>query len=221
MKTRCIIDIQGEYGESARLYHHFDGYPEDIVPFVRQVEMWTKLIVPPSSYHLSQCPLHVASAFSQYELNCLKEVKAEAEAEGQKWSKDLSPLGSFVSIPDCRPLDFDVWFDIEFYYLVGVSEAPWKVVAYKVMRDYASMFEKHQMPWFTGLACYKVLDEPSPYLLTCEICGDQYPREMMERDHIIPKSKGGNGKRFNTRYVCANCHSYVHRCDKRTFATLE
>jgi hypothetical protein len=219
MGTQCVIDIQNKYGESARLYHHFDGYPEDIMSFIKQVESWMKKMLPPSEYHLGGNPMHVASAFSQYELKCLKLMYAEAETEGQKWSNTLSPLGSFISIANCQSLNFNVWFDIEFYYIVGISENRWEVAAYKVMRDYSPMFEKLHMPMFTGLAHYKVFDEPLPYLLRCKICGDQCPIEMIERDHIIPKSKGGKGRRFNIRFVCANCHSYRHRYYNRVFPT--
>jgi len=218
MGTRCLIDILGEYGQRARLYHHFDGYPENVVPFIQEVEQWIHPMLSPSEKHLARDPDLVAATFSQYELNCLKQCKAEAEAKGEGWSKDLSPLGSFISVAPNQAVDFDVWFDVEFYYLVAISRVPWQVEPFEVVRDYGQALAEQRIPRFIGLEPHEVSIEALPHLLRCEICGDLYPKEMTERDHRLPKSQGGKRKPFNRRLVCANCHSFLHRADERTFS---
>jgi len=220
MGTRCIIDVQSKYDGLARLYHHFEGYPENMVPFIRELELWMRSILAPHEHHLSQDPSYVGSAFSQYELNCIKETKAEAEAKGEKWYKLLSSVGSFLPVPDNQPINFDVYWDIEFYYKIFISANPWNVESYEVLRDYDFLAKRDnypRFPRFVELKPCEIVEESLPFLHHCEICGDLYPEEMMERDHKQPKSRGGKGKPFNRRRVCANCHSYLHRQDKRGF----
>lgn len=41
---------------------------------------------------------------------------------------------------------------------------------------------------------------------TCAYCGNQYPRHLLSRDHIIPRSKGGLDKWTNCTTSCRDCN---------------
>lgn len=44
----------------------------------------------------------------------------------------------------------------------------------------------------------------------CVRCGST---EKLEKDHIIPKSKGGKDEPSNRRWLCEGCHDYRHARD--------
>jgi len=45
----------------------------------------------------------------------------------------------------------------------------------------------------------------------CEICEDD--SVLLDKHHIISKSKGGSNKAYNIAHLCPNCHRRVHTGD--------
>ena len=45
------------------------------------------------------------------------------------------------------------------------------------------------------------------YRGVCQICGKQRPLSMMTVEHILPKSKGGDGDYYNLTLTCQPCNS--------------
>jgi 5-methylcytosine-specific restriction endonuclease McrA len=42
----------------------------------------------------------------------------------------------------------------------------------------------------------------------CEKCGSKC--KLLQRDHLVPVSKGGNHTRSNASYICLKCHENKH-----------
>lgn len=46
----------------------------------------------------------------------------------------------------------------------------------------------------------------------CSVCGTGNSRENpLQRDHVIPLSKGGNNSPMNLRILCHSCHTTRHK----------
>lgn len=45
-------------------------------------------------------------------------------------------------------------------------------------------------------------------ILSCEICGDS--SVLLDKHHIVSKSKGGDNKPHNIGFLCPSCHRKVH-----------
>lgn len=46
----------------------------------------------------------------------------------------------------------------------------------------------------------------------CQKCGTR--RNHLQKDHVIPKSRGGSDDVDNIQYLCANCHEDKTRSEK-------
>ncbi|MQY61996.1 hypothetical protein GH146_01745 [archaeon] len=53
--------------------------------------------------------------------------------------------------------------------------------------------------------------EPKMTDKKCVRCTSTY---KLEKDHIIPKSRGGSNDEYNKRLLCEGCHDYRHARDK-------
>lgn len=50
---------------------------------------------------------------------------------------------------------------------------------------------------------------PGPFLdprIVCTYCGDEFPSEVIEKDHIIPISRGGRDTKANRVPSCRSCN---------------
>jgi len=48
-------------------------------------------------------------------------------------------------------------------------------------------------------------------LVTCFVHGQQFPKQTCEQHHLTPRASGGQDQ-DNLVWLCANCHTLVHRC---------
>jgi hypothetical protein len=51
------------------------------------------------------------------------------------------------------------------------------------------------------------MSKSSKINFVCPICEREIPKELIEKHHIIPKSKGGK----ETEQVCVNCGDMIHK----------
>lgn len=53
-----------------------------------------------------------------------------------------------------------------------------------------------------------IIKQVREQMISCSLCGDLIMRQDGDRHHVVPKSKGGQGKEI--KYLCRTCHNQIH-----------
>jgi len=142
--------------------------------------------VPPKFPHCTETPCPGAKDPSGDTRHCLA-IHAEMNALIQCWRRDLAHT-LYVSTSPC------------FNCAKAIATTPIKrIVCLELYNDLLGLevikFRKIEL---------LVLKPNGSRSGNCPLCG--VFRQRLERDHILPRHKGGSNESNNIQYICANCH---------------